>query len=89
MNKDIEQIQAIVEKESIFVEKLTSQISSVIVGQNLTGAVFDNCDLEGAWIEDIEGRRYPPKAVVGLAAGKITGQTLGPYDFKGVVADEY
>jgi len=33
MNKDIEQIQAIVEKESIFVEKLTSQISSVIVGQ--------------------------------------------------------
>jgi len=33
MNKDIEQIQAIVEKESVFVEKLTSQISSVIVGQ--------------------------------------------------------
>ena len=30
-----------------------------------------------------EGRRYPPKAVVGLAAGKLTGQTLGPYDFKG------
>ncbi len=33
MNKDIEQIQAVVEKESAFVEKLTSQISSVIVGQ--------------------------------------------------------
>jgi MoxR-like ATPase len=33
MNKDIEQIQAIVEKESVFVEKLTSQMSSVIVGQ--------------------------------------------------------
>jgi MoxR-like ATPase len=33
MNKDIEQIQAVVEKESVFVEKLTSQISSVIVGQ--------------------------------------------------------
>jgi 5-methylcytosine-specific restriction protein A len=30
-----------------------------------------------------EGRRYPPKAVVGLAAGKITGASLGPYDFKG------
>ena len=30
-----------------------------------------------------EGRRYPPKAVVGLAAGKLTGQILGPYDFKG------
>ncbi|HHI03255.1 MAG: ATPase [Candidatus Zixiibacteriota bacterium] len=33
MNKDIEQIQAIVEKESVFIEKLTSQIGSVIVGQ--------------------------------------------------------
>jgi MoxR-like ATPase len=33
MNKDIEQIQQIVEKESAFVEKLTSQISTVIVGQ--------------------------------------------------------
>ena len=27
--------------------------------------------------------RYPPKAVVGLAAGKLTGANLGPYDFKG------
>jgi MoxR-like ATPase len=33
MNKDIEQIQAIVEKESVFVEKLISQIGGVIVGQ--------------------------------------------------------
>ena len=33
MNKDIQEIQAIVEKESVFVEKLTSQISYVIVGQ--------------------------------------------------------
>ena len=30
-----------------------------------------------------EGRRYPPKAVVGLAAGEILGTPLGPYDFKG------
>lgn len=30
-----------------------------------------------------EGRRYPPKAVVGLAAGKILGEPLGPYDFRG------
>src|SRR5262245_14266903 len=30
-----------------------------------------------------EGRRYAPKAVVGLAAGKISGTPLGPYDFKG------
>ena len=29
------------------------------------------------------GRRYPPKAVVGLAAGKILGSPLGPHDFKG------
>jgi MoxR-like ATPase len=33
MNQDIEQIQAVVEKEAVFVEKLMSQISSVIVGQ--------------------------------------------------------
>ena len=30
-----------------------------------------------------EGRRYAPKAVLGLAAGKVTGAPLGPYDFKG------
>ena len=30
-----------------------------------------------------EGNRYPPKAVVGLASGKLTGVRLGPYDFKG------
>jgi 5-methylcytosine-specific restriction protein A len=30
-----------------------------------------------------EGRRYPPKAVVGLAAGKVTGKPLGPDDFWG------
>jgi len=33
MNKDIEQIQAIVEKESAFIEKLMTQIGHVIVGQ--------------------------------------------------------
>jgi hypothetical protein len=27
-------------------------------------------------------RRYPPKAVLGLAAGRVTGEPLGPYDFK-------
>ncbi|HTF63578.1 MAG TPA: HNH endonuclease [Edaphobacter sp.] len=30
-----------------------------------------------------ENRRYPPKAVIGLAAGKLSGSPLGPYDFKG------
>jgi 5-methylcytosine-specific restriction protein A len=30
-----------------------------------------------------EGRRYPPKAVVGLAVGKLTGRQLGPSDFSG------
>jgi MoxR-like ATPase len=33
MNTDIQQIQAMVEKEAAFVERLTGQISSVIVGQ--------------------------------------------------------
>ena len=30
-----------------------------------------------------EGNRYPPKAVVGIAATKQTGQLFGPYDFTG------
>jgi 5-methylcytosine-specific restriction protein A len=30
-----------------------------------------------------EGKRYPPKAVVGLAASRLRGEDLGPYDFKG------
>lgn len=30
-----------------------------------------------------EGRRYPPKAVVGVAAGKVLGTQFGPNDFKG------
>lgn len=30
-----------------------------------------------------EGRRYPPKAVLGLAVGKLKGEPLGPYDFTG------
>jgi MoxR-like ATPase len=34
MNTDIQEIQAKVEKEAVFIEKLTSQISNVIVGQN-------------------------------------------------------
>ena len=30
-----------------------------------------------------DGRRYPPKAVVGIAASNLIGKQLGPYDFKG------
>lgn len=30
-----------------------------------------------------EGHRYPPMAVMGLAAQRLTGTELGPYDFKG------
>jgi 5-methylcytosine-specific restriction protein A len=29
------------------------------------------------------GRRYPPKAIVGVAASNVTGDSYGPYDFKG------
>jgi 5-methylcytosine-specific restriction protein A len=29
------------------------------------------------------GKRYPPKALICLAAGRLTGTTLGPDDFKG------
>jgi hypothetical protein len=30
-----------------------------------------------------DGHRYPPKAVLGLAATRLVGHPLGPYDFKG------
>lgn len=30
-----------------------------------------------------DGKRYPPKAVVGLACRRLLGRALGPYDFKG------
>jgi len=30
-----------------------------------------------------KGKIYPPKAIVGLAAQRILGRPLGPYDFKG------
>ena len=30
-----------------------------------------------------DGRRYAPKAVIGLAAAEVLGTALGPYDFKG------
>jgi 5-methylcytosine-specific restriction protein A len=30
-----------------------------------------------------QGKRYPPKAVVGVAATKVLGEELGPADFKG------
>jgi 5-methylcytosine-specific restriction protein A len=30
-----------------------------------------------------QGKRYAPKAVVGLAAERLTGMQFGPYDFKG------
>jgi 5-methylcytosine-specific restriction enzyme A len=35
-----------------------------------------------------EGRRYAPKALVGLAAEKMMGQYFGPYDFKGGLKSE-
>jgi putative restriction endonuclease len=31
----------------------------------------------------VGGKPYPPKAVVGLAARRLAGRTLSPYDFKG------
>ena len=30
-----------------------------------------------------EGKRYPPKEVVGLALEKLHGREFGPYDFSG------
>lgn len=35
-----------------------------------------------------EGKRYAPKAVVGVAAGVLTGEELAPYDFKGGIGSK-
>lgn len=35
-----------------------------------------------------EGKRYAPKAVVGVAAGELSGEELGPYDFKGGIGSK-
>jgi hypothetical protein len=35
-----------------------------------------------------EGKRFAPKAVVGVAAGVLTGEELGPYDFKGGIGSK-
>jgi hypothetical protein len=35
-----------------------------------------------------EGKRYAPKAVIGVAAGILTGKELGPYDFKGGIGSK-
>lgn len=32
---------------------------------------------------EFNGKRYPPKAIVGLAARRLAGRTLTPEDFKG------
>lgn len=46
-----------------------------------------NHEFAGSRLYDVlfEGRRYPPKAIVGIAAGSITGTRFTPQDFSGGV----
>jgi 5-methylcytosine-specific restriction protein A len=46
-------------------------IDDVLAGRAVTSELVNN------------GERYPPKAVFGLAAGKVSGRTFGPHNFKG------
>lgn len=67
-------------------ERLPNSITSELIVEAVRG--FDGgahhrfgqstfCDLF------FEGRRYPPKAIVGLAAEAVTGREYGPDDFSG------
>jgi 5-methylcytosine-specific restriction protein A len=60
---------------------LSTHILSAITDLN-NGVTHDFGDSTGYDLL-FKGRRYPPKAVIGLAAEKVNGQKLGPYDFKG------
>lgn len=69
---------------------LSNNIPSGITRQHIVAAIRDlDQGASHAFGEStgydvlFEGRRYAPKAVVGLAAGKLTGAPLGPHDFKG------
>lgn len=69
---------------------MSNKIPSGIARQHIVAAIHDlDHGVIHAFGEStgydvlFEGRRYAPKAVVGLAAGKVTGAPLGPYDFKG------
>jgi 5-methylcytosine-specific restriction protein A len=69
---------------------MSTKIPSGITPQHIVAAIRDleqgaSHDFGKSTGYDVlfEGRRYAPKAVIGLAAGKLTGVPLGPYDFKG------
>jgi len=69
---------------------MSDGIPDGITRDHILSAIADFDDgVEHEFAESIEydlvydGHRYPPKAVVGLAAARLTGDLLGPYDFKG------
>jgi len=70
--------------------KMSNQIPNTILSEHLLAAIRDLTQgashVFGAstgYDVLFQGRRYPPKAVVGLAASKVAGVTLGPRDFRG------
>jgi hypothetical protein len=49
------------------------------IDQGVTHAFADSTKFDVLW----EGKRYPPKAVVGIAAARVVGDQLTPKDFTG------
>ena len=69
---------------------VVDRIPTGITRNDILHALADlNAGIEHRFAESIkydvvhEGKRYPPKAVVGLAARRILGEALGPSDFSG------
>ena len=67
-------------------QKLPNNISSDVIVEAVKS--FDNGahhTFGASTLYDLlfEGRRYPPKAIVGLAAASVTGLQYGPVDFTG------
>lgn len=69
---------------------MTKKIPDGIRREHILAAIDDlnngvDHDFAASTVYDVlfEGRRYPPKAVIGLAVGKLTGSPFRPQDFSG------
>lgn len=67
---------------STYFDGLTRQDVTSAIARLRTGATHKFSD-STHYDLIYEGERYPPKAIFGLAAERVVGRPLGPYDFAG------
>lgn len=87
---DVRRIRRLLASRDIELSRLPKQLPSSISKELIVEAIrqYDDGAPHGfgpSTFYDLiyQGRRYPPKAVVGLAAGAVTRQSFGPNDFSG------